>query len=684
MNLPALLQTNRWSISTRFLAVIAPVLVIIGILTSLWSFVGPTTQLYRQQIVDQTTQLSNLGGQKAGIFLAYKLNALREMSADSAIAAAAVASNAGYAGLSEAEATARLNEREAEWERGGALLNSVRNNPASVRLQGFLESNPGYTEVLVTDRYGGVVATSGGEQDYIDSDEAWFMEAITGVAYLSAPEPHEITGEPMIAIGLPIVSNGEIVGAIQASYAIMALADQLGVPQLRGFGIQRIIDPEGKIIVSPLPEELDQVYAPALAVMEAQGGAITEAGANLEGTGLSDNRSVVASYGAVVSEGLAPLIDAEGLVWWVEVDSSLYFGPLNQNRTSSVVSTVGAMLVLLMLVLFVARYATRDVYLLVRDVEAFAKGDLSKRVSPKGSREVQDLGTAFNGMAEQIETDFHKLQESEHLSRVQNETLIKGNRELAIARRQAEAANKLKSQFLATMSHELRTPLNAIIGYTQLQLAGMVGDLNDELRGFQERIFVNAQHLLHLINDVLDLSKIESGRLDLIERPYNLRDCIDEVFTQNRVLAENKGLKLNLKVDERLPEIVIGDRGRVKQVLINLLSNSIKFTDAGTITVETTLQDNNTWRLAVTDTGIGIPSHLQQTIFDEFRQADEGFERGGTGLGLAIVRRLVLMMDGSIRLSSEVGTGSTFAVTLPMVQTALEDAEWATNGVVEA
>ncbi len=255
----------------------------------------------------------------------------------------------------------------------------------------------------------------------------------------------------------------------------------------------------------------------------------------------------------------------------------------------------------------------------------------------------------------------------------QNESLVKANRELAVARKQAEAANLLKSQFLATMSHELRTPLNAVIGYAQLQLAGMVGALSDEQYGFQERILANAQHLLGLINEVLDLSKIEAGRLDLAEKPFDLRACMAEIVFQNQVLAADKGLTFSLMTDERLPEMIVGDRGRIKQVIINLISNAIKFTDTGAITVDIVLYNKDNWRVTVTDTGTGIAPHLQETIFDEFRQAENGLERGGTGLGLAIVRKLVLMMGGNIRLNSEVGVGSTFTVTLPLITEMKDD-----------
>jgi signal transduction histidine kinase len=676
------LRNNRWRIATRILVYVTPFLIIAALVVGLLAFIGPTAQLYRRQVSDQTSQLTNLFGQKVGTLMAFRLHSLMELSLDLQLVNTATERNTAYAGLSAADADARLAEQAGQWERGGALTESILNNPATTRLHSFLTANGGFSEMLVTDRYGAVIASTSDALAYNNSGEAWFTTALSGTPYLSAPDAAD-PGEAAILIALPLtdLTSGELEGTVLAIYPVAALASEISVPELEGVGIERIVDAAGQVVVSPNADELGKAYAPAVAV--AQAGGFATSGSILEAVD-ANGREVVASYGPITSSGLAEEIDMAGMAVWVEVDRSLYFTAIEQNRNTTLLNTTVTMVLLVAIVIVVTRYATRDLRTLTRTVEHFAQGDLSQRALTQGAGEVHDLATAFNQMAAELERDIQQLQTSENASRAQNEALIKANRELALARKQAEAANALKSQFLATMSHELRTPLNAIIGYTQLQLAGMVGELNDELRGFQERIFINAQHLLHLINDVLDLSKIESGRLDLIERPYNLRDCIDEVLTQSRVLAEDKGLKLIVKEDERLPEILMGDRGRVKQVLMNLISNGIKFTDTGSVTVETVRQDDHTFRLSVTDTGVGIPSHLQQTVFDEFRQADEGLQRGGTGLGLAIVRRLVLMMNGSIRLSSEVGKGSTFTVTLPLIETLPDGVILTANGSVEA
>lgn len=251
----------------------------------------------------------------------------------------------------------------------------------------------------------------------------------------------------------------------------------------------------------------------------------------------------------------------------------------------------------------------------------------------------------------------------------QNDSLVEANRELAIARREAEEAVRIKSEFVATMSHELRTPLNAIIGYSDIIVGGMAGEINEDVKNFTDRVLVNANNLLSLINDILDLSKIEAGRIELQNTPISVHDLIRTVIYQTKGMAELKNLSFHDEIASDMPEIVLGDGDRIRQILINLVSNAIKFTEQGGVTIQVACADDARWSLAVSDTGIGVPLHAQEYIFDEFRQADGSTERqyGGTGLGLAIVRKLVLLMNGTIQLKSVPGTGSTFTVYLPLL-----------------
>jgi signal transduction histidine kinase len=232
--------------------------------------------------------------------------------------------------------------------------------------------------------------------------------------------------------------------------------------------------------------------------------------------------------------------------------------------------------------------------------------------------------------------------------------------------RQLAEASKHKSQFLANMSHELRTPLNAILGYTELILDNIYGDVPDKARTTLERVQSNGKHLLALINDVLDLSKIEAGQLTLALTDYALKDVVLSVFSAVEPLAREKELALAIEVAPDLPT-GRGDERRLTQVLLNLVGNAIKFTDQGEVVIKASAQ-NGSFTVAVRDTGLGIGPADQAKIFEEFRQADSSLTRkkGGTGLGLSISRRIVEMHGGRLWVESEVECGSTFAFMLPV------------------
>ena len=231
---------------------------------------------------------------------------------------------------------------------------------------------------------------------------------------------------------------------------------------------------------------------------------------------------------------------------------------------------------------------------------------------------------------------------------------------------QVEAANRAKSQFLANMSHELRTPMNAIIGYTELMLDETYGPLTPKMRDIHRRIERNSRHLLGLINEVLDLSKIEAGQLRLTAGEYSLVEMIRFTVSSLEGLAREKNLRLYVNAPPVLP-IAYGDERRMAQVILNLLGNAIKFTESGEVEVRVDTEAEH-FLVAVRDTGPGIAAEDQQRIFEEFQQADTSLtrEKGGTGLGLAIARRIVELHGGRLWVESAPGAGATFTFTVPI------------------
>src|SRR5262249_47925611 len=246
---------------------------------------------------------------------------------------------------------------------------------------------------------------------------------------------------------------------------------------------------------------------------------------------------------------------------------------------------------------------------------------------------------------------------------IQNARLF---RQLEIKSRELEVASQHKSEFLASMSHELRTPLNAIIGFSDVLLQGMFGEMSEKQTEYLQDILASGQHLLSLINDILDLSKIEAGRMDLDRADFHLPVAIDDALLLMRERASRRGLTLERHVDERLGEIRADER-KIKQVLLNLLSNAVKFTPEGGRVDVRAVRVDGAVEVAVTDTGIGIAPEDQEAVFEEFRQVGKAEKKAeGTGLGLALCRKFIELHGGRSWVKSQLGTGSTFTFTMPL------------------
>jgi signal transduction histidine kinase len=292
----------------------------------------------------------------------------------------------------------------------------------------------------------------------------------------------------------------------------------------------------------------------------------------------------------------------------------------------------------------------------VREAHGFvtevAKGNFQATIQVANRDEFGVLADRMN----QMSRDLHQLDENQRLAAQQLERLNEQLRE----------ANKAKSEFLANMSHELRTPMNAILGFVEMLLDDLYGDVPENLREPLQDVQLNGKHLLNLINDVLDLSKIEAGRMELSIGEYSVQDVVDAVCTALQSLALEKGLAFAAGVQPGIP-LACGDGMRITQCLMNLAGNALKFTREGRVDVWVEQRDGRLL-YRVSDTGIGIPQDQLENVFGEFRQVDAAITRefGGTGLGLNITKKIVEMHGGRIWVESELGRGSTFSFEIPL------------------
>lgn len=300
------------------------------------------------------------------------------------------------------------------------------------------------------------------------------------------------------------------------------------------------------------------------------------------------------------------------------------------------------------------------------EISEYPTGKLYGAVAVKPARNSAGVCTHLIGSVHDV-TEMRLAQEEIKKLNLELEQRVNDRTaELIVAKERAESADRLKSAFLATMSHELRTPLNSIIGFTGILMKGIAGPLNEEQMKQLGMAKGSAQHLLELINDVLDISKIEAGQLVVALRNFNLCIVLQNVVSSVQPLADKKNLKLHLSISEDVNEIYSDER-RVGQIFLNLINNSIKFTDKGFVRIECAAI-NKSIITKVTDTGIGIEKEDMNKLFKPFSQIDTGLTRNheGTGLGLSICQKLIEKLNGTITVESEIGVGSTFTVTLPL------------------
>ncbi|HEV3168070.1 MAG TPA: ATP-binding protein, partial [Isosphaeraceae bacterium] len=449
--------------------------------------------------------------------------------------------------------------------------------------------------------------------------------------------------EPKMTIGIRDQTTG---GAAVAVLKLTFIGDVVSGIKLGPTGHAYVVDSRGMAIAYPDRQLISTDLSSLPQVRSALAGSAT----TLAATTAHDRQGKAV---LTANHGIQPY----GWFVFVEQPAAEAFAPVYQSLAVTGALLLIALIPALLLGLFFARQMAKPIWTLNAAAAQMGAGTLNQRIEIRSGDELEELAETFNRMAVQLRDSYSSLEQQ----------VAERTRELGDAISQLEAASRHKSDFLANMSHELRTPLNAIIGFSEVLLERMFGEINQKQTEYLQDILGSGRHLLSLINDILDISKVEAGRMELQPSVFNLPLVVHNAVSIVRERATRQGILLTLEIDSRMGEIEADER-RVKQVLFNLLSNALKFTPAGgRVTLVAQLTGSEV-QISVRDTGIGIRGEDQDRIFEEFQQAGPGKAVEGTGLGLALAKRFVEMHGGRIWVDSVIDAGSAFTFTLPLQQ----------------
>ena len=503
-----------------------------------------------------------------------------------------------------------------------------------------------FREVILTNSYGAVVAQSRPVSEYLYDGTTWWKASAENGRYLGdvAVKRGPDGAEEVVTLEFcqrVDGEDGELIGMLRVEIDLQEVLEVVDSYARRG-GRDR-----GMVLLNR-DAKLIRIggRGTTRALSDGSRYLVKNGSDRLEGTQLlerdASGREQVYTYAVPPQDGIVSSLG------WVAVhtaEADTLLAPVRQLRNNVLLATVAATFLGVAVMLSVVFPVSRRMRHLVEATKKIGKGTNEQPIPESGRDELSDLSHEFNKMTVRLGEAQDKLR---------------------VAMRRAEEASRAKGDFLANMSHEIRTPMNAIVGITDLTLGT---ELSQEQRHYQLLVEQSAQALLMLLNDILDYSKIEAGKLELEQREFDLRDSVGDILQTLSPRAEEKNIELAFQVDPGVPRVVVGDLTRLRQVIVNLVGNALKFTDEGevVVVVEEVARDGEELELLfkVHDTGIGVPGDRLETIFEVFAQADTSTTRefGGSGLGLAISKRIVEKMGGSISVESVEGAGSTFHFT---------------------
>lgn len=514
----------------------------------------------------------------------------------------------------------------------------------SSQFDGFMQRNVGLQEIaLISVGSNALLVSSPPESDISIPDTIDLPVDAASDLVVFLPPYASASDEVSVLIISPVLKDGEVIAYVVLRASSLHLYETLSTGVgLGSLGKLYIVNREGEILTPQQHVPTDAGVVKSVGLIEASG--------LQAATGIRYKDFL----GTMVLGAYTPLNSLDwGVAAEMPVDET--FSDINQLRWAIGGASVVFFLMLVVVATLISRRVTRPIRLLAAGAKAVGSGNLGHRIEVHSSDEVGVLSHTFNQMAKDLETTQTQL--------------VEANEALAQTRDQALAATQAKSSFLANMSHELRTPLNAIIGYSEmLQEEAEDLDQQDFIPDL-EKINVAGKHLLELINGVLDLSKIEAGKMELYLEKFDISDLIQAVMAIIHPLVERNSNTLEIHYDDGIGQMY-ADMTKLRQTLFNLLSNACKFTEEGTISLDVSreVKDGRDWiSFNVSDSGIGMTPEQLDKVFDAFSQADASTTReyGGTGLGLAISRHFSQIMGGDISVESEVGKGSIFTIRLP-------------------